>query len=165
MQKCKSECFCKLSCVILSTKEWLLNTKGFTSLALKRTEIRGSRQSFLFFSYLIFTRKINTNNKKQVREANMYYFIEAGVALFISFIINVFIVAVFAEGLFGKTNSDVRWEWEFYVNERGGKRWNKITLILRFTCKCLRIDGENYVIRYLRNIFFLMGSEEMCTFL
>ena len=51
----------------------------------------------------------------------MYYFIEAGVALFISFIINVFIVAVFAEGLFGKTNSDVRWELEFYVNERGGK--------------------------------------------
>ena len=38
----------------------------------------------------------------------MYYFIEAAIALFISFIINVFIVAVFAEGLFGKTNNDIR---------------------------------------------------------
>lgn len=37
----------------------------------------------------------------------MYYFIEASVALFVSFVINVFVVAVFAHGLFGKTNQDV----------------------------------------------------------
>lgn len=37
----------------------------------------------------------------------MYYFIEASIALFLSFIINVFVVAVFAHGLFQKTNNQV----------------------------------------------------------
>jgi len=59
-------------------------------------------------SALVKSRQIDTNNKKRVKEANMYYFIEAAIALFVSFIINVFIVAVFAEGLYGKTNHDVR---------------------------------------------------------
>lgn len=44
---------------------------------------------------------------RKVREANLYYFIEAAIALFISFIINVFVVAVFAHGLYNKTNADV----------------------------------------------------------
>ena len=59
-------------------------------------------------SALVKSRSINTNNKSQVREANMYFFIEAAIDLFISFVINVFIVAVFAVGLFGKTNHDIR---------------------------------------------------------
>ena len=50
-------------------------------------------------SALVKSRAIDTNNKKKVREANMYYFIEAAVALLVSLIINVFIVSVFAEGL------------------------------------------------------------------
>lgn len=37
----------------------------------------------------------------------MYYFIEASIALFISFVINVFVVAVFAHGLYNKTNNQV----------------------------------------------------------
>lgn len=37
----------------------------------------------------------------------MYFFVEAAIALFISFIINVFVVAVFAYGLNGKTNRDI----------------------------------------------------------
>jgi len=59
-------------------------------------------------SALVKSRSIDTTNKRKVREANMYYFIEAAVALFISFIINVFVVAVFAHGLNGKTNNDIR---------------------------------------------------------
>ena len=59
-------------------------------------------------SALVKSRSIDTNNKSQVREANMYFFIEAAIDLFISFVINVFIVAVFAVGLFGKTNHDIR---------------------------------------------------------
>ena len=50
------------------------------------------------FSALVKSRQIDTNNKRRVREANLYYFIEAAIALFVSFIINVFVVAVFAEG-------------------------------------------------------------------
>ncbi len=38
----------------------------------------------------------------------MYVFIESAVALLISFIINVFVVSVFAHGLSGKTNADIR---------------------------------------------------------
>ena len=59
-------------------------------------------------SALVKSRSIDTSNKRKVREANMYYFIEATIALFISFVINVFVVAVFANGLNGKTNNDIR---------------------------------------------------------
>ena len=59
-------------------------------------------------SALVKSRAVDTNNKKKVREANMYFFIEAAIALFVSFIINVFIVSVFAEGLYGKTNMEIR---------------------------------------------------------
>jgi len=59
-------------------------------------------------SALVKSRAVDTNNKKKVREANMYYFIEAAIALFVSLIINVFIVSVFAEGLFDKTNNEIR---------------------------------------------------------
>lgn len=37
----------------------------------------------------------------------MYYFTESAIALFISFIINVFVVSVFAHGLYGKTNNEL----------------------------------------------------------
>ena len=59
-------------------------------------------------SALVKSRAIDTSNKKKVREANMYYFIEAAVALGVSLVINVFIVSVFAEGLYGKTNNEIR---------------------------------------------------------
>ncbi|KAL5273077.1 SLC11A1 family protein [Megaselia abdita] len=58
-------------------------------------------------SALVKSRDIDRKQPKKVREANMYFFIEASVALFVSFIINVFVLAVFAHGLFGKTNADV----------------------------------------------------------
>lgn len=37
----------------------------------------------------------------------MYYFVEASIALFISYVINVFVVSVFAHGMYEKTNADV----------------------------------------------------------
>ncbi|KAM4795031.1 natural resistance-associated macrophage protein 2 [Rhinophrynus dorsalis] len=58
-------------------------------------------------SALVKSRDVNRANKKEVREANKYFFIESSIALFVSFIINVFVVAVFAEAFFGKTNLDV----------------------------------------------------------
>lgn len=53
------------------------------------------------------SREINRNNKKEVKEANKYYFIESSVALFVSFLINVFVVAVFAQAFYQKTNDEV----------------------------------------------------------
>lgn len=58
-------------------------------------------------SALVKSRDIDRTKKKEVREANFYFFIEAAIALFISFLINVFVVSVFAEGLYGKTNAEI----------------------------------------------------------
>ncbi|KAG8585505.1 hypothetical protein GDO81_005052 [Engystomops pustulosus] len=58
-------------------------------------------------SALVKSREVNRSNKKEVREANKYFFIESTIALFISFLINVFVVAVFAEAFYGKTNAEV----------------------------------------------------------
>uniref|UniRef100_A0A336LKU0 CSON013689 protein n=1 Tax=Culicoides sonorensis TaxID=179676 RepID=A0A336LKU0_CULSO len=58
-------------------------------------------------SALVKSRDIDRKNNAKVREANFYFFIEACVALFVSFLINVCVVAVFAHGLYGKTNKDI----------------------------------------------------------
>lgn len=56
---------------------------------------------------------MNRANKREVREANKYFFIESCIALFVSFIINIFVVTVFAEAFFEKTNADVvSWGWD-----------------------------------------------------
>lgn len=53
------------------------------------------------------SREINRSNKKEVKEANKYFFIESSIALFVSFLINVFVVAVFAQAFYQKTNAQV----------------------------------------------------------
>ena len=53
------------------------------------------------------SRDINRSKKKEVKEANKYFFIEATIALFISFLINVFVVAVFAEGFYHKNSTEI----------------------------------------------------------
>ncbi|XP_051932552.1 natural resistance-associated macrophage protein 2 [Hippocampus zosterae] len=58
-------------------------------------------------SALVKSRDIDRRNKKEVKEANKYYFIESTIALFVSFLINVFVVAVFAQAFYNKTNWDV----------------------------------------------------------
>jgi len=59
-------------------------------------------------SALVKSRNIDRTKKREVKEANFYFFIEAAIALFISFLINVFVVSVFASGLFNKTNHQIR---------------------------------------------------------
>lgn len=58
-------------------------------------------------SALVKSRDVDRSNIKKVKEANMYYFIEAAIALLISFIINMFVVSVFAEGYYGKNSTVV----------------------------------------------------------
>jgi len=53
------------------------------------------------------SRDVDRTNKRQVKEANLYYFIESAIALFVSLIINIFVVAVFGAGLYKKTNNEV----------------------------------------------------------
>lgn len=58
-------------------------------------------------SALVKSREVDRNDPKAVKEANMYYFIESAIALFVSLIINIFVVAVFAEAFHGKTYAQV----------------------------------------------------------
>ncbi|KXJ28361.1 Natural resistance-associated macrophage protein 2 [Exaiptasia diaphana] len=58
-------------------------------------------------SALVKSRDIDRKKVMAVKEANMYYFIESAIALFVSFIINVFVVAVFAEAFYHQTYADV----------------------------------------------------------
>ncbi|KAM4588744.1 natural resistance-associated macrophage protein 2 isoform 2-T2 [Odontesthes bonariensis] len=61
-------------------------------------------------SALVKSREVDRKNKKEVKEANKYFFIESAIALFISFLINVFVVAVFAQAFYNKTNMEVNAE-------------------------------------------------------
>ncbi|KAG8291259.1 hypothetical protein J6590_064572 [Homalodisca vitripennis] len=58
-------------------------------------------------SGLVKSRDIDRTKPSKVREANLYYFVESTIALAVSLVINVFIVAVFAHGMYNKTNQDV----------------------------------------------------------
>lgn len=58
-------------------------------------------------SALVKSRAVNRKMKEAVSEANMYFFIEAAIALFVSFLINVFVTAVFAEGFYGRSSEDI----------------------------------------------------------
>uniref|UniRef100_A0A8D8W1B5 Protein Malvolio n=1 Tax=Cacopsylla melanoneura TaxID=428564 RepID=A0A8D8W1B5_9HEMI len=59
-------------------------------------------------SGLVKSREVNRADKAKVKEANFYFFTESCVALAVSFVINVFVVSVFAHGLYAKTNIEVR---------------------------------------------------------
>ncbi|KAJ8313745.1 hypothetical protein KUTeg_008306 [Tegillarca granosa] len=56
-------------------------------------------------SALVKSRDIDRGKKEEVKEANMYFFIEAAIALFVSFIINLFVTTVFAEGYFSSNDT------------------------------------------------------------
>ncbi|EGT43135.1 CBN-SMF-1 protein [Caenorhabditis brenneri] len=59
-------------------------------------------------SALVKSRRVDRRDRRRVAEANKYFTLESAIALFISFFINLFVVAVFAHGLYQKTNADVR---------------------------------------------------------
>jgi natural resistance-associated macrophage protein len=58
-------------------------------------------------SALVQSRDIDTTKKSRVREALRYYNIESAVALFISFMINLCIMAIFAKAFFGKEEAGI----------------------------------------------------------
>lgn len=54
-------------------------------------------------SALVQSRKIDRSHRHRVRDANIYNAIESAVALFVSFIINMFVVAVFASTFYANS--------------------------------------------------------------
>ncbi|KAG0562571.1 hypothetical protein KC19_9G156500 [Ceratodon purpureus] len=58
-------------------------------------------------SALVQSRDIDISKKSRVREALRYYNIESSVALFISFLINLCIMAIFAKAFYGKEEAGI----------------------------------------------------------
>ncbi|XP_066179071.1 natural resistance-associated macrophage protein 1 isoform X1 [Sylvia atricapilla] len=58
-------------------------------------------------SSLVKTRVIDRSKKEAVQEANMYFLIESCLALFVSFLINLFVMTVFGEAFYHQRNEDV----------------------------------------------------------
>ncbi|XP_051480058.1 natural resistance-associated macrophage protein 1 isoform X2 [Apus apus] len=58
-------------------------------------------------SSLVKTRAIDRSKKEAVQEANMYFLTESCLALFVSFLINLFVMAVFGEAFYHQQNKDV----------------------------------------------------------
>lgn len=52
-------------------------------------------------------RRINTSKLGRKKEAVIYFYIESALALFVSLIINIFVLSVFAKGFFGKEEGDI----------------------------------------------------------
>ncbi|XP_054979158.1 natural resistance-associated macrophage protein 1 [Sorex araneus] len=55
-------------------------------------------------SALVKSREIDRARRTDIREANMYFLIEASIALCVSFFINLFVVAVFGQAFYQQTN-------------------------------------------------------------
>ncbi|XP_049470853.1 natural resistance-associated macrophage protein 1 isoform X3 [Panthera uncia] len=73
----------------------------------------GLRKLEAFFGFLITvmaltfgyeSREIDRSHRADIREANMYFLIEATIALSVSFFINLFVVAVFGQAFYQQTN-------------------------------------------------------------
>lgn len=58
-------------------------------------------------SALVKSRDIDRKKPEKLVEARMYYFIESSLALICSLVINIFVVAVFAYGLYETTNQEL----------------------------------------------------------
>ncbi|XP_021256184.1 natural resistance-associated macrophage protein 1 isoform X7 [Numida meleagris] len=58
-------------------------------------------------SSLVKTRAIDRSKKEEVQEANKYFLTESCLALFVSFLINLFVMAVFGEAFYHQRNEDV----------------------------------------------------------
>lgn len=64
--------------------------------------------NFYLHSALVKSRRVDRRRQEKITEANKYFFIESSFALFCSFWINLLVVAVFAKGMYGQTNQDIR---------------------------------------------------------
>lgn len=58
-------------------------------------------------SALVKSRNVDRKRPEKIREANLYFAIESAIALLVSLIINIFVVSVFAYGMYDKTNKEL----------------------------------------------------------
>lgn len=58
------------------------------------------------YSALVQSRDVDKSSPVKIKEANWYFFIEASLAVFVGFLINVCVVSVFAAGFYRITNKE-----------------------------------------------------------
>merc|ERR1719427_372146 len=63
--------------------------------------------NFYLHSGLVCSREVNRKSRSALRDANFYTTVEGNIALAISFLISLVVIAVFGNGLHGATNRDV----------------------------------------------------------
>ncbi|XP_055254206.1 natural resistance-associated macrophage protein 1 isoform X3 [Moschus berezovskii] len=66
-------------------------------------------------SSLVKSREVDRSRRADIREANMYFLIEATIALSVSFFINLFVMAVFGQAFYKQTNQAAAWRSDFPV--------------------------------------------------
>ena len=72
-------------------------------------------------SALVKSRDVDRSKPRHVREANFYFYVESSIALFVSFIINLFVVSVFAEAFYGKTYNQLHLQCSNATNIPGAQ--------------------------------------------
>ena len=65
------------------------------------------RVFWFFFCNLSHYFRIDRQNPRAVSEANKYFLIESCIALFISFILNLFVITVYGHNFYGVTYEEV----------------------------------------------------------
>ena len=64
--------------------------------------------NFYLHSGLVSDRKVNRKSRSALRDANFYTTVEGNIALAVSFLISLVVIAVFGNGLYGTTNKEVK---------------------------------------------------------
>ncbi|XP_065186355.1 natural resistance-associated macrophage protein 2-like [Sycon ciliatum] len=63
--------------------------------------------NFYLHSALVRSRDVDRSSSAKIKEANFYFFVESAIALMVSFVINLFVVCVFAETFFNVSTSTI----------------------------------------------------------
>ncbi|CAI5448125.1 unnamed protein product [Caenorhabditis angaria] len=87
-------------CEGCSTSQWMVGVGIIGAVVMPH--------NFYLHSALVKSRRVDRRRQEKVTEANKYFFIESTFALFCSFIINTLVISVFAQGMYGKSNHDIR---------------------------------------------------------
>ncbi|OQS03177.1 Metal Ion (Mn2 -iron) Transporter (Nramp) Family [Thraustotheca clavata] len=112
--------------------------------------------NFYLHSGLVQSRAVDRFNSKKVHEANKYFTIESGVALFVSFLINLAVMCVFAKGFFSP--DCIESYKDFGVNTAcvpalvsGGKSYGPCVLVEGTStmgiCQEIGLSGAGYALK------------------
>lgn len=85
-------------CIDCSSDAWLQAVAAVGAIIMPH--------NLYLHSALVKTRSVDINDKRAVRVANKYFFIEGSIAIFISFLISLTVIAVFGQSYYGLTYAD-----------------------------------------------------------